>query len=273
MVIGMAGANPTRWGSWKVVITFIFVLIISISVLLAGLWFLSTSMRLGLWIAVLVLLSAFAIAIGHIIKRRWLGILIDSRNKVSLSRFQISLWLILIISAFFAAGLSNLHITLLSAPVDALSITVPSELLAVLGVSTTSLIGSPFILRVKSHQHKIDTNDNLYEAAWSDMFKGDDDSNSDSVDLSKVQMFYITITLVLVYGAALTTMFIKDTSHAISTLPALSTTIVTFLGISHAGYLGYKAVPHNVSQPPGQGGGSSNQEIDSPDQGSKTVDA
>jgi hypothetical protein len=80
----------------------------------------------------------------------------------------------------------------------------------VLGVSATSLVGSPFILRVKSLQHKIDTNDHVYEAAWSDMFKGDDDSNSDSVDLSKVQMFYITVTLVLVYGAALATMFIKE---------------------------------------------------------------
>ncbi len=261
------GKNPTKWEPWQVVLAFIVVLLIGIGVLLAGMWFIPTYLRLVLWIVVLILMSAFALVIGFVINRRWMGILIDGRNKVSLSRFQIIIWLILIASAFLAVGLSNLHISLstsnlhtsLSTPLNALSITVPAELLALLGVTATSLVGTPFILRVKSRQHEIHTKDDPRTATWSDMFKGDDQSNFDSVDLSKVQMFYITIILVLVYGAALAAMFIENTSNAIFAFPALSATMVTLLGISNAGYLGYKAVPHNVGQSQASSGGSGNQ--------------
>src|SRR5947209_15830843 len=128
MAVITAGAKPARREPWKVIL-FIVVLLIGISVLLAGMWFIPTSMRLELWIVVLVLLSALAAVIGYVINRRWLGILIDQRNKVSLSRFQTVLWLILILSAFLTIGLSNLHIALLSISVDApLAITLPTEL-------------------------------------------------------------------------------------------------------------------------------------------------
>lgn len=101
------GAKSARGRPWSVVFTFIGVLIFGIGVPLAGMWFMGPSLRLWLWIGILVLLSAFAVVIGYVIKRRWYGILIDGRNKVSLSKFQIILWFILIISALLAAGLSS----------------------------------------------------------------------------------------------------------------------------------------------------------------------
>lgn len=77
------------------------------------------------------------------------------------------------------------------------------------------------------------------------MFKGDDVANADYLDLSKVQMFYFTLILALVYGVALATMFMAvDPKHStINVLPALNPTIVGLLAISQAGYLTYKAVP------------------------------
>jgi hypothetical protein len=81
------------------------------------------------------------------------------------------------------------------------------------------------------------------------MFKGDDEANANYLDLSKVQMFFFTIILVLIYGVALGTMFmgvgdgVNRTTLAITAFPTLSATMVTLLGISQAGYLAYKAVP------------------------------
>lgn len=266
-----AGTKAQRPGVWK---DFLFLggLLIGMGIPLAGMWFMPTYMRLELWIGILILLLIFSAIIGYVIKGRWIGILIDQRNKVSLSKFQTLLWLIVVLSAFVAAGLSNLHMALFGTPVAVpLAITLPPELLALLAVSATSFVGTAFILHNKGLTHKLDTNDEVDDAAWSDMFKGDDAANCDAIDLSKVQMFYLTLILVLVYGAALAAMFLEDTNHAISALPALSATMVALLGMSHAGYLGYKAIPHNMSQPPQQAGGRGSQQTTPPDQGNETT--
>lgn len=244
--------NPTP-SPWRVGTTLIILLgLIAIS--LAGL-LIPTSSRLWIWIGALILLALFVIVIGYGITGKWLGLLIDNRRKMSLSRFQTILWSVLILSAFLAAALTNLP--LVSNPIDALSVGIPPELLGILGISVTSLAGAQLILNNKKPE-QVDKNgdgtDPTDRPSWFDMFKGDDVANVGYLDLSKVQMFYFTIILVLVYGAALGVMFMTvDPRHpSISAFPALSVTVVGLLGISHAGYLTYKAVPRvppNESQP------------------------
>lgn len=236
--------NPWNVSSTLGVIVLFIVIIASFGI------FAPTSMRLAVWIGTLILLSLFLLVVGRGLTGQWLGFLIDNRNKMSLSRFQLVLWLLLIGSAYLVAALSNIHIIMFSSPVNALSITIPSELLALFGVSATSFAGASVILNVKKNaQQPIDTNTSREEAGWYDMFKGDDATNADYLDLSKVQMFYFTIILVLVYGVAMGTMFIgagdgvNPRTLAITAFPALSATMVTLLGISQAGYLAYKAVP------------------------------
>jgi len=204
------------------------------------------SWRFLAWIVIVVLLTLFTTIVGHGITGSWRGILIDERNKISLSRFQTAIWGLLILSAFVAAALTNLPIDIASRPINALSISFPVELLALLGISTTSLVGTPLILNNKK-RGEVDNNENRGEAHWSDMFKGDDVCNADYLDLGKVQMFYFTLILVLVYAVALAFTFMTvDPKHVtITAFPALSATMVTLLGISHAGYLLYKAVPRN----------------------------
>ncbi len=79
-------------------------------------------------------------------------------------------------------------------------------------------------------------------ARFSDMFLGDDALNKDSVDLSKVQMFYFTIILVFGYAVALGGVFLYKSDLQ---FPAIADGFLALLGISHAGYLSYKAVPRN----------------------------
>ncbi len=207
------------------------------------------SLRLGIWIGTLILLTFFILLAGRVLTGNWLGILIDERKKMSLSRFQTVLWSVLILSAFLAAAISNLLVA--NNPTGTLSISIPPELLGILGISVTSLAGAPLILNSK--KGPIDRNgdgkDPSDRPRWSDMLKGDDVANAAYLDLGKVQMFYFTIILVLAYGAALVAMFMlaDPKHHAISEFPALNPTTVGLFGISHAGYLVYKAVPRDQS--------------------------
>ena len=245
----MATNSTSSRGTIAITLILLFDLIAASFV---GLFF-TTSSRIWVWIGTLVLLVIFILAVGKVITDSWFGVLIDNRRKMSLSRFQTVLWTVLILSAFQAAALTNIQ--LVSNPTDALTINIPPEILAILGISVTSLVGKSVILNTKNNQNpaqvdkKPDSKDPADRPSWIDMFKGDDAANAGDVDLSKVQMFYFTLILVLVYGVALASMFmVVDPKHsAISALPALTPSIVGLLGISQGGYLVYKAIPRNQS--------------------------
>jgi hypothetical protein len=186
--------NPWNVGITLGVIIFFIVVIALIGV------FAPTSMRLAVWIGTLILLSLFLLALGRVITGQWFGFMIDKRNKMNLSKFQIGLWLLLIGSAYLVAALTNLHIVMFSTPFNALSITIPPELLALFGVSGASFAGASVILNAKmSVPKQVDCHKRREDAGWYDMFKGDDEANANYLDLSKVQMFFFTIILILIY--------------------------------------------------------------------------
>ena len=56
------------------------------------------------WLLIAALITLFMIALGWNLNGKWYGALIDNRNRVSLSRLQISLWTILALSAFLAVA-------------------------------------------------------------------------------------------------------------------------------------------------------------------------
>jgi hypothetical protein len=88
-------------------------------------------------------------------------------------------------------------------------------------------------------------NDNPDQASISDMFQGDEIGNYQQIDLSKVQMFFFTIVIVLGYAVALAGM-LQDASTLYQPLgisfPEFSPSFNVLLGISHAGYLGVKSI-------------------------------
>ena len=93
---------------------------------------LSASNHLGLWFTVVlgVLVVALMLVVGDGVIGRPAGILIDSRNRVSLKNFQLVAWTLVVLTAFGGVFLTNLLAG--ASPVDALNIGVPQELWATL---------------------------------------------------------------------------------------------------------------------------------------------
>jgi hypothetical protein len=231
--------------------------------------------KLWYWVGTMIVLVVFMFALGYRIKDgRLLGVLIDERNKMTLSRLQLIIWTVVILSGYATAALWNLFAA--NAP-DPLAVQWPEELWWLLGISTTSLVGSPLILQTKKQQVPNTTQEETYQqrlsdqpqngadqvgsppnlgnlavnptprqASLADMFRGDEIGNEASVDISKIQLFFFTILIVIAYGTGLGDLFLTTTG-AVEAFPALSESILVLLGISHAGYLGYKGVSHSAA--------------------------
>lgn len=227
------------------------------------------------WIVTLVMFIAFTMAVGVAIQGRPDGILIDSRNRISLSKFQAVAWSLIVLSAFFTAAIYRIGMGF----TDALDMKLPGELLAAMGIAATSLAATPVVLSLKTTEtanpEKVEeTADKLgddakdvvprgavyarryaRDAEWMDMFRGEEVSNAATPDLSKLQQFLITAVVLIAYGASLwqgfaAPKFLTDESTApawFSAFPPLSETMVWLIGISHAGYLAYKAVPRTAA--------------------------
>jgi hypothetical protein len=97
------------------------------------------------WLGIMGLLTVLTFVAGHGVTGRLLGCLIDGRNRMSLARLQTILWTLVILSAFLAGALIRI-----SAGVsDSLVIGIPEQLWIVMGISITSLVGSPLIISSK----------------------------------------------------------------------------------------------------------------------------
>ena len=228
---------------------------------------------------ILGLMSVFATIIGHGIVGLWRGNLIDERNKLSLSRFQLVIWTFVVLSGYLAAALWNIaHASVDSHP---LAIAIPKELWWLMGISTISLAASPLVLSLKQamtpdpkvtvveerkeekermiedlklqnlHSDAIGTQGKIVFWKWledarlADLFQGDEIATQAKLDLGKVQMFFFTLILAFAYVAMLLHQF-SNATGPISEFPALDQSMIALLGISHAGYLTNKGVPHGA---------------------------
>lgn len=267
-------------GGWTKAHNFGLLAIIVIAVV--AVWLLAKDQAVWAWLSVVVLMVAFVAMLGHGNNGRPAGILIDARQRVSLSRLQITLWTILVLSGLAAAMAYNLQLkavvvdneTVEVTIAQALNIIIPPMLWALMGISTISMVGSPLILTTKKAKpensaEKQRTKEKLAaqgdardiaddtgqlvvntkprQAQWADIFKGEEVGNAANVDIAKVQMFLITLILVAGYFFSLVELF-RDAvgkNILVSGLPKFSEEIVTLLAISHAGYLVHKGVPHS----------------------------
>lgn len=231
------------------------------------------------WMWVAIFMIAFMMVLGVTISGRFLGILITEQNTMSLARFQAVLWTVIVISAFFVIAVVRInHGVKPSADgkaSDPLSITLSNELLALVGISATALVGSPLIAATKKSKNP-DQNDSqitsgdkapgslnvaksegilfknadITAARFTDIFEGDELANNNHVDLGKVQMFYFTVIVAVAYIVALwSAMGGEDLYGGSFTFPAFSAGAVGLLGISNAGYLANKGVDHTKQTP------------------------
>jgi hypothetical protein len=214
----------------------------------------------------LAFISLLAISVGYAMSGRPAGIFIDARNKISLSRFQMVLWTILVAAAVWTAFAWNVTATSGHLPAD---FTIPDQLYLALGISgVTGLVGTPFLLSIKRlqspDQQQFDTQvaqrtpsgankagnagtvvtkSTPADADWSDIFRGDETGNYFATDIGKLQNFLFTIIVVASYGAALYFLFAATAASApVGKFPDFSPTLTGFLAISHAAYLGGKAL-------------------------------
>lgn len=266
------------------------------------------------WMFYFGLMTLFTIIAADGITGNKCGILIDERNMMTLSRLQMAIWTVLIISAFLAAAIGNVR----AGVANPLNIVIPQPVWLLMGISMTALVGTPLILSAKratpttavpptpgaainpaesgvtpvapvaAHTRQalpasfaavlraqgedpsrlwrdgsVVERMSIYDAAWSDLFKGDEVSNVATLDLSKIQMFFFTFIVAVTYAVALGYEFQKaDDARAngrgnapappkdprrVDEFPPLDTGIVTLMGISNAGCLINKAIPR--SQP------------------------
>jgi hypothetical protein len=219
-----------------------------------------------LFLALILLAAAFTLLAGWALTGLWSGSLIDpTKGRMSLSRLQAMLWTIFVIPAFLTAAMINLSQQNANSTYnkgklpkqqivikDPLDITIPGELLAVMGLSLGSAFVSRLVL-VKKADEKKTTDDakatgearkSVYVAQapeWRDLFRGDTVESRNLLDLGKLQLFLITAAILIAYGTVVANAFVSRNPHGISALPALSGTIVGLLAISHAGYLTNKA--------------------------------
>lgn len=231
-------------------------------------WSLSTGHTLFSWLLSLFLVMAFMAVAGHGVLGQWRGVLIDNRNVISLSRLQLVVWTLIVLSAFFTGSLWNIFVGL----EDALTISVPTELWILMGISTTSLVGSPLILSGKKQRKPKETeldetknslsaqgyhptlidnkglvlvNTDPKQARWSDMFTGDETGNGAHIDMAKVQMFFFTIIIAVAYSTALGRLFVSTSAGGFNAFPNLDQSMLSLIGISHAGYLTSKSTTHS----------------------------
>ena len=260
------GLPASSWGKWHTRGILLFLVVAAV---------VAVPHNLGTHVAWIVLAGVLvgvtAIA-GHGIKGVWRGMFIDERNMISLSRVQTVVWTVVVLSAYGALALARLQ----QEASSALDIIIPDPLLVLMGISTASLVGSPFLKNTKRGQAsalgegerdttlenqraglsgevktegRIVSKKSVEDASWADLFTGEEVTNVAHLDLAKIQMAFFTIILVMSYVVVVWAMLSFGCEPSSTeckmpdALPGFSDKAVVLLAISHGGYLINKAVP------------------------------
>ena len=135
------------------------------------------------WLAIAVLMAACAVVAGHGVTGLARGVLIDDRHRLSLSRLQMLLWTVLILSAYMAAALANIGRDARSP----LTVDIPSELWLAMGISTASLVAAPAALAYKQSKRpgQLESLQSPEDSRWSDIFRGEEVTDYDHLDLGR----------------------------------------------------------------------------------------
>ena len=171
----------------------------------------------------------------------WRGLLIDQRNKISLSRVQLVAWSLLVISAVITEAILNA----VWGRTNPLELRIPPELWVLLGLSAGTFVAAPLVLASKADRGDLATKA-PYQHAWRDIFYGDDTGNADQVDISKVQQFFFTLVLVVTYAVAVGSLIATAIpAETLLTFARLDPGFIGIMAVSQTAYIAYKALPQN----------------------------
>jgi hypothetical protein len=218
------------------------------------------------------------VALGLGTVGRAAGVWIDTRNRVSLARAQVTLWTVVALGGYLVLAMFNIGFTGFLQSAQALASyhafpSIPGSIAAVLGIATGSTMLSSLILSTKdkgpnltvqgagqdltnrgapffgNQTSGLDKQPSPALASMADIFMGEENADSDTVDVSRLQNVMITITLVFGFFALLVQMMsnIKMTTllgahdSIFSQLPDPGSSFAWLLAVSHATYLVSKA--------------------------------
>jgi hypothetical protein len=203
--------------------------------------------------------TAAAAGKGRVPASGWLNILIDSRGRYSLTRLQVVLWTVVIISlisgVFFGRLLHQLS-GASGAITDAFDFAIPSTLFGLLGISVGSTVLSTAIKTTKNRDPKqaavTAASGPGHPPRLGQVLLAEQGRLADqTIDVGKFQNFIITVVLVVSYTAqAIVSIRSAGSAAQVKSLPELGGQFLTLLGISHAGYLGLKLPPAPDDAPP-----------------------
>jgi hypothetical protein len=277
--------SAKRLGTLLVLLVVLFVTAGYYSALTVEIWSLGRNVR-GLplqlsWAIIAGGMVIFLAMLGLQVHDRVGGALIDQRNAMSLARFQLVSWTVLVSSAFLAIAL----IRIFAQVDDPLAIDIPAQVWQLLGISAGSTIGRGMILsnkRMKAvpnaevvakdttealnatisdetpeqkttpdeieeyRQGSVYCNPTATDASIVDMFQGDEVGNTAQIDMSKVQMFFFTIAALIAYGSSIYGI-LGNSPDNLASLPEVTPGLIAILGISHVAYLGTKALDHTTT--------------------------
>jgi hypothetical protein len=163
----------------------------------------------------------------------WLGILIDDRQRYSLTHLQTVLWTLVFLSLFVAIFLARLLGGV--SPGEALNMAVPGQILTLVGISGGSAVVATVIKTPRTAQIRQKSN----PSQFSQMFMVEEGDAADKViDVTRFQNFFLTWLAVGAYVAMAATVLAHTAVPA--GFPSLSQDLVWLIGISHAAYIGGK---------------------------------
>ncbi|WP_454019553.1 hypothetical protein [Azospirillum sp. Marseille-Q6669] len=203
------------------------------------------------------------VALGLGTKQRVAGVWVDTRNRVSLARAQVTLWTSVALAGYAVFALFNIGFAGIAGPAaiaagasaaEATDIAkfgafpqIPPSVAAALGIAAVSPMLSALILPTKdvdlsvrgseadlrrhgvpffgAESEGLDKRPSPRLASIADVFMGEEKANADTVDVTRLQNVVITVTLVLGLFSILVAMTTIGSAQLIGAKAAIFTTL------------------------------------------------
>lgn len=191
------------------------------------------------WLISAAVLLVLAICLGLITKAKSvLGILIDTRGRMSLTHLQLTLWTLLILSLISGVFWGRL----LSGVDNALEFGIPSEVLGLMGIAVGSAVAAAITKSAKDNDPEAATRIAVptegEKPRLSQVFLLEEGALADEViDITKFQNFVLTVILMVSYAFVAISAIAATPTAPLTALPGLAPQFLTLLGISNAGYI------------------------------------
>ena len=253
----------SRTGALALVVAFVVPLVLALQLRSAGGsdWY-----RFVAWAACLIGCLGLLVVAGSEVRGRVWGAFIDERNRYSLSRMQMLLWAVLILSSFYVVFIFNV---LRDAPAPLELKDLDLNVFALMGLSITSFIAAPAALSRKATQSassneleqsgkslvqsqaltglptangRILVKENSKDARFADLIRGEDVATATVIDVARTQMLLITAICMVVYGTSVGRSLLLGNAH-LQQLPKLGEALLLLILVSHTGYIAGKFVP------------------------------